>query len=92
MKMIKATVKNKTASIGFNIFSDIDHRTKLNSSDHEHWAYGKNLTYMNATKANKEKQSSKDQWKELRDINPPSSTTDHHIPTDGYFCDSPSNT
>lgn len=91
LKLIKATAKNKTANIDFNIFDDNDNRATLNGSRHEHWDYGKNLTYTNVTKNNKQKQATKDQWKILREFNPPSSTTDIHIPTDGFFCDSPSN-
>lgn len=87
MKIIKAQMDNVTIS-DFNPFSDNDNQQLVNGS--RHWEYGTNSTYTNVTKAFKEKQASKNQWKILRNINPPSSTTDLHIPTDGFFCDSPS--
>lgn len=91
--MIKAKAKNESLA-DFNPFNDIEYQPKIPPNDtvrqDEHWEYGKNMSYINITESNKEKEAAKDQWKILRNINPPSSTTDLHIPTDGFFCDSPS--
>lgn len=85
LKLLKAKTNNVSIS-DFNPFSDNDDKHFVNGS--RHYDYGTNLTYTNTTKADKEKQPSK--WKILHNFNPPSSTTDLHIPTDGFFCDSPS--
>lgn len=92
LKLIKAKTNNETL-VDFNPFNDIAYQPKAasnSSGHHDHWDYGKNMTYANVFAKNKDKEATKDQWKILRNINPPSSTTDFHIPTDGFFCDSPS--
>lgn len=86
MKYIKATADNKTNE--FNFFDDKDHPG--NKSRHEHWDYGTNMSYVSSNETEQIKSSNKKQWQLLRESNPPSSTTDIHIPTDGYFCESPS--
>lgn len=59
------------------------------SNRHEHWDYGKNLSYVHTNDTDRKLKLKKEQWNLLRNFNPPSSTTDIHVPTDGYFCDSP---
>lgn len=88
MKFIKANNDNKTATNEFNFFDDKEHSG--NYSKHEHWDYGTNMTYVSSNETELMKASNKKQWQLLRDSNPPSSTTDIHTPTDGYFCESPS--
>lgn len=90
MKYIKQSVKNQTATKNFNFFDENDDHLHLNGTQHEHWDYGTNLSYTNSNETEQMQQTKKDQWKMLRNFNPPSSTTDVHIPTDGFFCESPS--
>lgn len=90
MKYIKETVTNQTVANTFNFFDEKDDNLNLNGSRHEHWDYGTNLSYVNNNETEQMQQTKKDQWTMLRNFNPPSSTTDIHIPTDGFFCESPS--
>lgn len=56
----------------------------------QHWNYGKNLSFTNEDEYNEKQEQKKNQWKLLREQNPPSATTDIHIKTDGFFCEAPS--
>lgn len=91
MKYIKQSAVNQTANNNFNFFDENDDHMHLNGTQREHWEYGTNSSYINNNQTEQMQQTKKDQWKMLRNFNPPSSTTDIHIPTDGFFCESPSN-
>lgn len=73
---------NSTVAGAKNNTAGVDNR-------HEHWDYGRNLSYVHTNDTDRKLKMKKEQWNSLRNFNPPSSTTDIHIPTDGYFCDSP---
>lgn len=90
MKYIKQSATNQSATSNFNFFDENDDHLHLNGTQHEHWDYGTNQSYVNNNETEQMQQTKKDQWKMLRNFNPPSSTTDVHIPTDGFFCESPS--
>lgn len=90
---------NKTTTTNFdadyfqefdnNITSRVNFSTIIERPD-QHWNYGKNLSYTNDDKYNEKLELKKNQWKLLREQNPPSATADLHIRTDGFFCEAPS--
>lgn len=85
---------NKTSiKLDADYFQDLDsvNGSGVNSSRPEHhWNYGKNLSSINEEENNEKVELKKNQWKLLREQNPPSATTDMHIKSDGFFCDAPS--
>lgn len=56
---------------------------------HKHWGYGKNLTYENDEDKISMNKKTKEQWKILSRLYPPTVTTVQT--SDGLFCESPSN-
>lgn len=85
--MIKDNLRNSTRL-------DADTEANENNSSiirsEQHWNYGKNLSFTNEDEYNEKQEQKKNQWKLLREQNPPSATTDIHIKTDGFFCEAPS--
>ena len=56
---------------------------------HEHWDYGKNMTY-DEEKENKRKKMKQDKWNVFIKVDPPPITSTDYQSSDGYFCESPS--
>lgn len=73
-----------------NIEGYDDNYDASNISRHDHWDYGKNMSYdsINNTESIEKKRL---RWLDLKSSNPPSSASDTvHIATNGFFCESPS--
>lgn len=90
--MIKDNLRNSTR-LEFADTEQFHDANESNSSiirSDQHWNYGKNLSFTNEDEYNEKQEQKKNQWKLLREQNPPSATTDIHIKTDGFFCEAPS--
>lgn len=55
-----------------------------------HWNYGKNLSFTDDEEYNKKLELRNNEWKLLREQNPPGIESEIHIKTNGFFCEAPS--
>lgn len=60
------------------------------SNNVRHWNYGKNLSFTNDEEYNKKLELSTNEWRLLREQNPPGIESEIHTKTSGFFCDAPS--
>jgi protein dispatched 1 len=89
MKFInKLNAMNATVNYDLVNFGEYDDNETF-SMRHDHYDYGKNLSFVAEEVNNERIQLKKNQWKSLLNLYPPQ-MTDIHIPTDGFFCESPS--
>lgn len=58
--------------------------------NHEHWDYGRNVSYTSDESTNKSIKLKKENWVKLTKLYPPPLTTNIHTTADGIFCGSPS--
>lgn len=60
------------------------------TDEHEHWGYVKNLTYLSQENVGERTEYTRNQWVSLKNLELPSSYTEHHhLSSDGFFCGVP---
>lgn len=59
------------------------------TNDVRHWSYGKNLSFTDDDEYNK-KLEQRNEWRLLREQNPPGIESEIHVKTNGFFCEAPS--
>lgn len=89
MRKLKDFVTNKSynTEIVYNS-DDASGNDSLQTEDH-HYEYGKNISY-DEEKEKKIKEAKKKKWEGFLKIEPPPLTSTDFHSTDGYFCESPS--
>lgn len=60
------------------------------TGDSRHWNYGKNLSFTDDDEYNKKLEQRNNEWRLLREQNPPGIETEIHVKTSGFFCEAPS--
>lgn len=72
-------------------FQEYDNETEeAHGGRPEVWEYGYNRTYYAEETAKKTMTGKRDNWNTLRKLRPPPEPIEMHIPSDGFFCESPS--
>lgn len=88
MRVIKDfAVNNK--EIDFGSLDNAVEESNDTAVGHTHYDYGKNVSYDPESNERKNKLK-KTKWENLAQLYPPPLTTDIHISSDGFFCESPS--
>lgn len=91
--------KNKLKAIRDQLTLNTSGRLDFDTSDESytnvtnnvrHWNYGKNLSFTNDEEYNKRLEQ-RNEWKLLREQNPPGIESELHTKSNGFFCDAPSN-
>ncbi|XP_055677193.1 protein dispatched [Lutzomyia longipalpis] len=83
-------IKNLPANGTYDLPEDYDSPDNLTlNSRHEHWDYGRNISYVSDESTKKRNKLKKDNWIKLTKMYPPPLTTDVHTTSDGFFCESP---
>ncbi|XP_035783888.1 protein dispatched-like [Anopheles albimanus] len=71
-------------------FQEYDNETEeAHGGRPEVWEYGYNRTYYAEETAKKTMTGKRDNWNTLRKLRPPPEPIEMHIPSDGFFCESP---
>jgi protein dispatched 1 len=84
----KLNALNATANYDLVNFEEYDDNETF-SLRHDHYDYGKNLSFVSEDANNKQILAKKKQWQMFLNQYPPQ-TINAHVPTDGFFCESPS--
>uniref|UniRef100_A0A1B0GM14 SSD domain-containing protein n=1 Tax=Phlebotomus papatasi TaxID=29031 RepID=A0A1B0GM14_PHLPP len=83
-------IKNLPNNGSYDLSDDYDSLDNVSrSSRHEHWDYGKNISYVSDESTKKRNKLKKENWIKLTQMYPPPLTTDVHTTSDGFFCESP---
>uniref|UniRef100_A0A1B0DL98 Uncharacterized protein n=1 Tax=Phlebotomus papatasi TaxID=29031 RepID=A0A1B0DL98_PHLPP len=83
-------IKNLPYNGSYDLSDDYDSLDNVSrSSRHEHWDYGKNISYVSDESTKKRNKLKKENWIKLTQMYPPPLTTDVHTTSDGFFCESP---
>ncbi|XP_059612470.1 protein dispatched [Phlebotomus argentipes] len=83
-------IKNLPTNGTYDLPDDYDSQDNTTVSvRHEHWDYGRNITYESDESTKKRNKLKKDNWIKLTKMYPPPLTTDVHTTSDGFFCESP---
>ncbi|GAB0087327.1 Protein dispatched [Sergentomyia squamirostris] len=84
-------IKNLPNNGSFDFTDDYDMMmdNSTGTPRHEHWDYGKNISYVNDESTKKRNKLKKEKWIKLTKMYPPPLTTDVHTTSDGFFCESP---
>uniref|UniRef100_A0A182PPZ7 SSD domain-containing protein n=1 Tax=Anopheles epiroticus TaxID=199890 RepID=A0A182PPZ7_9DIPT len=73
-------------------FEEYDNETMGHGRGHgrqEVWEYGRNQSYYTEEVGNKTMEKKRAKWDTLRRLKPPPEPIEMHIPSDGFFCESP---
>lgn len=90
MRKLKEYSTNRNYNYNIDIvYNSDDNGNDTFIDDHNHWEYGKNISY-DEEKDKKMKESKKKKWEGFLKIEPPPLTSTDFHSTDGYFCESPS--
>ncbi|XP_058062470.1 protein dispatched [Anopheles bellator] len=96
MRLLKDMYHNQTVTtIGGSggeliSFEEYDNETVTSrGSRMEVWEYGKNQTFYTDEIGNKTMEKKRAKWDTLRKLKPPPEPVEMHIPSDGFFCESP---
>ncbi|XP_058467660.1 protein dispatched [Malaya genurostris] len=87
IRILKDLTINKSSNGELVNFEEYDNETF--SSRHNNWEYGKNMSFYTEESGNKTMEKKRAKWDSLRNLKPPPDQTDVHIPSDGFFCESP---
>lgn len=79
--------RNASSKLEFDGSDELYHNGTGND---RHWNYGKNLSFTNDEDYNKKLEMRNNEWRLLREQNPPGIDSDIHVKTSGFFCDAPS--
>uniref|UniRef100_A0A182Q1X4 SSD domain-containing protein n=1 Tax=Anopheles farauti TaxID=69004 RepID=A0A182Q1X4_9DIPT len=91
MRILKELYHNQTTSNGEVIsFEEYDNETASHRGGRQElWEYGRNQSYYTEEVGNKTMEKKRAKWDTLRKLKPPPEPIETHIPSDGFFCESP---
>uniref|UniRef100_A0A182NZ92 SSD domain-containing protein n=1 Tax=Anopheles dirus TaxID=7168 RepID=A0A182NZ92_9DIPT len=91
IRILKELYHNQTTSNGEIIsFEEYDNETTSHRGGRQEvWEYGRNQSYYTEEVGNKTMEKKRAKWDTLRKLKPPPEPIETHIPSDGFFCESP---
>lgn len=92
LRILKELYHNQSAANGEIIsFEEYDNETMPHRGGRQEvWEYGRNQSYYTEEVGNKTMEKKRAKWDTLRRLKPPPEPIETHIPSDGFFCESPS--
>ncbi|XP_035891595.1 protein dispatched [Anopheles stephensi] len=91
IRMLKELYHNQSVTNGEIVsFEEYDNETMAHRSGRQEvWEYGRNQSYYTEEIGNKTMEKKRAKWDTLRKLKPPPEPIETHIPSDGFFCESP---
>uniref|UniRef100_A0A182MN79 SSD domain-containing protein n=1 Tax=Anopheles culicifacies TaxID=139723 RepID=A0A182MN79_9DIPT len=91
IRILKELYHNQSAANGEIIsFEEYDNETMSHRGGRQEvWEYGRNQSYYTEEVGNKTMEKKRAKWDTLRKLKPPPEPIETHIPSDGFFCESP---
>ncbi|XP_049278174.1 protein dispatched [Anopheles funestus] len=91
IRILKELYHNQSAANGEIIsFEEYDNETMPHRNGRQEvWEYGRNQSYYTEEVGNKTMEKKRAKWDTLRKLKPPPEPIETHIPSDGFFCESP---
>ncbi|XP_041788243.1 protein dispatched [Anopheles merus] len=91
LRILKELYHNQSATNGEIIsFEEYDNETMPHRGGRQEvWEYGRNQSYYTEEVGNKTMEKKRAKWDTLRRLKPPPEPIETHIPSDGFFCESP---
>uniref|UniRef100_A0A182W1K9 SSD domain-containing protein n=1 Tax=Anopheles minimus TaxID=112268 RepID=A0A182W1K9_9DIPT len=91
IRILKELYHNQSVANGEIIsFEEYDNETMSHRGGRQEvWEYGRNQSYYTEEVGNKTMEKKRAKWDTLRKLKPPPEPIETHIPSDGFFCESP---
>lgn len=91
IKKIKQTKMPKMNKILYTEYhNDSKFESNMTSDEHEHWSYGRNLSYLSQEDSVNRSEYTRNQWVSLKNFQFSPYLEHNHLSSDGFFCGVPS--